>query len=411
MHCKPTAPYIGTITDSDGLRRRADTSRAPRLAPLYGVLDLAPAAMDTTGQLHRPVALSGATELSGVALGPAVDQMVWALVLCNESGDPAMTLTGVCEPGSLQRSLRSAISNFLGGLELTHPNSVLLHVLPGGHHRSRTRSLHDLRQGRPICVATQEIPVHIAEAGPVAEQAVLGYLAQSDCPNPGSPRCSSDAQDAVVAYTDGSWVQGSSGGAAMITTDGHWAATKVPTCARDSLDCEIEAARLAIEAAPPEADLTIRSDCQHLVTALNTFTATRIRRTRRRLTLERLFDAVERHRGQVRAEWVKGHSGTQLNDAADRMARVVARRRRLGLSQDTILSIISSIVAETSQRASLCSLSGRHTLNQYSEFRIPESGIVWCHEWQRHDRARLVQDTVRQSAHAPRRELDRARWR
>lgn len=340
----PAAPGRRSLVDADGVRRLEGVVRSPRCPDLVGVLRLVEVSRDAAGFLHRPVPfLSSRKVFSGVGSGRAQRWLAWSLALrLEDASAPAVILAGSCAPELVKRSVLQSVEMSLGvclsGVRdvaavrvVSTPNAV---TAVCGEARGLLKGLFLLD------------PSHLSGMD-LADLESASDAALNDLGLP-------PALGEVVAYTDGSYPHGKNhgpGGAAVVTSDGQWAARPAPDSRDSAFDCEAEAMVLAMEVTPPDVPLLLHSDCQSLVTLLNNVVDTRplphTGSVRGRLAL-----ALATRSASVRAAWVRGHNGTALNEAADRLAKLVSRHAAAGVDPEVTRDAAIYAVADEQAVAS-----------------------------------------------------------
>lgn len=154
---------------------------------------------------------------------------------------------------------------------------------------------------------------------------------------------------ALMIATDGSSSNSPRSGWAWVAEDGSYRAGTVASST--ILVAELQAIYEAIQTSAPGTRLRILTDSKPALNLIDETLCTGVIRHRpgvrgakeAALVLHRI--AVQTAQRQVRFEWVKGHSGNSMNEAADRLA-VQARRcvqlggdpARLGVIYDRIVS-------------------------------------------------------------------------
>lgn len=149
------------------------------------------------------------------------------------------------------------------------------------------------------------------------------------------------SQDRVVIGTDGA-SRGNPGrsGWAWVVTPGCWQAGAIPHGTNN--EAELTAIVRALHAAPIQSPVTILTDSELCVNTLTKWARGWQRKGWKKADGKpvknqelvaaalTLLDAREAHggKGHTRIEWVRGHSGHALNEAADRFATRAADRGR-----------------------------------------------------------------------------------
>lgn len=145
----------------------------------------------------------------------------------------------------------------------------------------------------------------------------------------------------VTAATDGAYHRRYGGGAfGWVSSDGrHWYGS---SNARSSLEAELHAVLNLITATRTGSTLHVLLDSRDAIEAIGTGVVTRRKRSLPSTTLA-LLHHIGQHQQRVTLtlEWVKGHNGHPLNDAADRLARLARQ------------SVIYSTPREVSARIAL----------------------------------------------------------
>ena len=145
----------------------------------------------------------------------------------------------------------------------------------------------------------------------------------------------------VIAYTDGACLgnPGPGGYGAVLLFGGHRRELSAGFRLTTNNRMEILGAVAALEALTQPCDVTLHSDSQYVVKAMELGWAKNWRargwkassgRAKNPDLWQRLLDAAERH--AVRFEWVPGHAGVKENERADQLA--VAAAQRPGLPPD-----------------------------------------------------------------------------
>ena len=133
--------------------------------------------------------------------------------------------------------------------------------------------------------------------------------------------------NSYIAYADGSCIgnPGPGGwGVVLIAPDGTERELNGHAAATTNNRMEIAAAVEALRDIPAGAEVTIRSDSQYVVRTINDG-------WKRKMNADCWADLdseIARHR--VTFEWVRGHNGDVMNDRADRLAVMGAKRKLVG---------------------------------------------------------------------------------
>jgi len=148
----------------------------------------------------------------------------------------------------------------------------------------------------------------------------------------------------VVAWTDGacSGNPGPGGYGVVLLWNGHRKELSQGYRRTTNNRMEILAVIAALESLTEPCEITIHSDSQYVVNAINQgwakkWRANRWMRNKKEEALNpdlwaRLLDLLPKHK--VRFEWVRGHDGNEENERADELA--VAALRRPGLAADEV---------------------------------------------------------------------------
>lgn len=145
----------------------------------------------------------------------------------------------------------------------------------------------------------------------------------------------------IHVFTDGSAAPTNPGpaGWAWWVDDERWDCGFLGTSTNNV--AELTAIAEAVKAVPPMLDLLIRCDSQYAIKCLspngwlrgwqrkNWRTATG-KPVQNRALIEATAEAIERRRGTVGFQWVRGHRGVHGNVQADRLANKCAMRRADG---------------------------------------------------------------------------------
>ncbi|MFJ2620705.1 RNase H family protein [Glutamicibacter sp. NPDC087344] len=331
-------PQNSIIVDSDGVRRLASETRQAVPTRLIAVLERVAHTVDSTGAKYAYVPFTAGIVMNGY-LAQRSEQGLrfdFAITLCDSTSKPLATLTGSSALGSLDQAILKVIAEFTGTVKITQAASidlVLPHVDGLGLADVGTNAIFCLNPSWLFGVDL-ELPnqANLEALAPV----LATYRSQ---------------RARVIAYTDGSVPRFGlhRGAGAMVTTQGHWAARVSPKgSSRDSLMAEATGSLLALQHAPLDLDLTIFTDCRALVYVINNLAEGRYQSGKEEYTALRV--PLEKRTGKTRAQWVRGHNGNPYNEAADRMAVLMARHFNAGIDPNLSHSLMSSIVSEELRR-------------------------------------------------------------
>ena len=149
--------------------------------------------------------------------------------------------------------------------------------------------------------------------------------------------CPQEPVRRVIVAADASLYQRGVGGAAAITDTGKWRTTPIdcPCTASAELVAILLAARLT-----KGRPATILSDSAHAVQLVNSTTIPRAHST----VLGKIAHAIKGR--DVKVEWVRGHDGHPLNEAAHRLAFATYRKVKLGLPAEVHRQVCDMIASE-----------------------------------------------------------------
>lgn len=324
---------ISIVRDPDGVRRFASTERQVQPSRILAVVNRAPYTMDPSGAKHAYVPFSSAVVLDGHLAQRSERGLHFdiALTLCDSNHRPVVTLSGSCKSGDLGTKILDLIAEFTGTARIASPASIDLLI-----SNRDGLGITDLSTNPVFCLNPSWLFGMNLEQ---ATQANLDALA----PRVDAYRSSST----VVAYTDGSLPHHGKdrGAGAMVTLQGHWASQISPkNFSRSPLMAETTGALLALRYTPVDSDLAIFSDSRALVNSINDIVSGRLKsRQAHHIALE---ISIARRRGGTRAVWVRGHNGNCYNEAADRMAVLMARHFNAGIDPAQTHSLMQKIIAE-----------------------------------------------------------------
>ena len=146
-------------------------------------------------------------------------------------------------------------------------------------------------------------------------------------------------QDRVIIYTDGACIgnPGPGGYGAVLLHGDHRKELSGGYAETTNNRMEILAAIIGLEALNVSCGVTLYSDSQYLVNAVEKGWAKKWRsngwmRNRKEQALnpdlwERLLLLTDKHKAEFR--WVRGHSGVEENERCDQLATTAARRKDL----------------------------------------------------------------------------------
>lgn len=140
-----------------------------------------------------------------------------------------------------------------------------------------------------------------------------------------------------VAWTDGSYItKGSLRGVSVVTSTGHWV-TDAASAGKAEY-AEVYAMLLAVSHGirTKARKVVIKSDSRAALSAVENWLNYRENKVTFRTNkmikiLNRLRDLVNNYPVEFEFTWVKGHSGNPGNESADRLARLTARRKGVGI--------------------------------------------------------------------------------
>lgn len=324
---------ISIVLEPDGVRRFAAAERQAHPARILAVVDRVPYTRDPSGAKHAYVPFSAAVVLDG-HLAQRSERGLhfdFAVTLCDAKHRPVITLSGACRSGDLGPAILDSIAQFAGTSRISSPASIdLLASNRDG------LGLAELSSNPVFCVnPTWLFGINLEEAMKANQNAL-------------APRVEAYRSLAsVVAYTDGSLPHHGRdrGAGAMVTMQGHWASQISPkSFARSPIMAEATGALLALHYTPVDSDLVIFSDSRALVNSINDIV--RGRPYSRQAHHVAIDVAMARRRGSTRAVWVRGHNGNCYNEAADRLAVLMARHFNAGIDPAQTHSLMQKIIEE-----------------------------------------------------------------
>jgi ribonuclease HI len=173
-----------------------------------------------------------------------------------------------------------------------------------------------------------------ASRGQSPDQELLFGAPVAPTPVPGAN--ASVAVDAIVVATDGSCLANPGpGGWCWYADDGRWAAGGAPHTTNNQM--ELQAVLEALRSLPSTRPLVIRADSSYTIDACTKWIHGWKRRgwktaqgapVKNRETIQAIDHALD---GRLVAfEWVKGHAGHALNEAADGRCRAAAEAMKWG---------------------------------------------------------------------------------
>lgn len=324
---------ISIVRDPDGVRRFASTERQVQPSRILAVVNRVPYTLDPSGAKHAYVPFSAAVVLDGHLAQRSERGLHFdiALTLCDSNHRPVVTLSGSCKSGELGAKVLDLIAEFTGTARIASPASIDLLI-----SNRDGLGLTDLSTNPVFCLNPSWLfGINLEQA----TQANLDALA---------PRVDTyHSRSTVIAYTDGSLPRHGKdrGAGAMVTLQGHWASQISPKYfSRNPLMAEITGALLALRFTPVDSDLAIFSDSRALVNSINDLVKGRLQsRQAHHIALD---VSIARRRGNTRAVWVRGHNGNCYNEAADRMAVLMARHFNAGIDPAQTHSLMQMIIAE-----------------------------------------------------------------
>ncbi|WP_349931280.1 RNase H family protein [Glutamicibacter mishrai] len=324
---------ISVVVETDGVRRFASAERQVQPMRILAVVDRSPYTLDLAGAKHAYIPFSAKVVLDG-HLAQRSEQGLhfdFAVTLCDARSNPAITLSGTCRSRELGTAILESIAEFTGTSLITTPASIdlLLSNRDG-------LGLADVSSNPVFCLNPPWLFGVDLELARQANQKALAPRIEAYAP-----------RSSVIAYTDGSLPHHGKdrGAGAMLTIQGHWASQISPkNFSRSPLMAETTGALLALRHTPADSDLTIFSDNRALVKSVNDIAGGRLQtREPHHIALE---VAIARRSGSTRALWVRGHNGNCYNEAADRMAVLMARHFNAGIDPVQTHSLMQMIIAE-----------------------------------------------------------------
>lgn len=189
------------------------------------------------------------------------------------------------------------------------------------------RQLDEINFTDPHVVLGARIPYsYLAETFDLQQ----AWLAQSRAAI--APRVQLIATDASVGLGRGS------AGIACVDDRGHYQSRHISS--RDVLYCELEAISMALAWRPSRLQILTDSRLAIRLIAGHSRPKTAV--------LARVVGRIRRQLAgrEVTTEWVRGHSGHQLNEAADQLAMAARRRFEFGIPSKTHTQICRRITAE-----------------------------------------------------------------
>lgn len=142
----------------------------------------------------------------------------------------------------------------------------------------------------------------------------------------------------VVIYTDGSCSHnnGAGGWAAIVNIDGVMTELSGGDTRTTSVRMELTAIIRALQLLTTSREVVIYTDCQFIVNTVNQGRLTKWDRCKYQTTKHKLVPNHELwiqlhgllNKHDVRLTWIKGHSGTPLNDRCDKLAKQQMKARK-----------------------------------------------------------------------------------
>ncbi len=324
---------LSIVLDSDGVRRFATEQRQTQTSRILAAVERSAYTCDPSGAKHAYVPFSSVIKLAGhhAQRSERGLHFDFSVTLCDSTHRPVTTLSGTCKNGDLDVAILDSLAALTGTARISTPASIDLLI-----SNSDGLGHAELAANPVFCLNPPWLYGTKVEAANQANTEALAPLKEAYL-----------SRSSVIAYTDGSLPhhRRDRGAGAMVTMQGHWASQIAPrNFSRSPLMAETTGALLAIRHTPLESDLTIFSDCRALVGYINSIANSDS--YSRRAHEVALGIALERRRGQTRAVWVRGHNGNCFNEAADRMAILMARHFNAGISPERTHTLMQKIVAE-----------------------------------------------------------------
>ncbi|TAP25929.1 hypothetical protein EYR88_13345 [Arthrobacter sp. S41] len=324
---------ISIVLDADGVRRFATEARQTQPTRILAVVERSAFTRDATGQKHGYVPFSSSIMSHGHLAQRSQRGLHFdfAVTLCDSIHRPVITLTGTCGSGELDVAILDVIAEFTGSSRIACSGAIdiLISNRDGLGHQ-------ELASNPVFCLNPAWLfGLNMELANHVNTQALA------------ATRQAYQSRSSVIAYTDGSLPHHGQdrGAGAMVTMQGHWASQVTPKrFSRSPLMAETTGALLALRHTPVDSDLIIFSDCKALVKSVNdAVSGLQGQRGAHDIAID---VAMARRRGDTRAIWVRGHNGNCFNEAADRMAVLMARHFNAGINPEQTYSLMQKIVAE-----------------------------------------------------------------
>lgn len=320
---------ISIVLDPDGVRRFASSERQSQPARILAVVDRVPYTRDPSGSKHAYVPFSSAIGSDG-HLAQRSERGLhfdFAVTLCDSHHRPVATLSGTCKNGELGTAILDSIAEFTGTCRIASAAAIDI-VIPNSDGLGFT----DLLINPVFCLNPSWLFGANLESAVQANRDAL---------------VASRSRATVIAYTDGSLPHHGNdrGAGAMVTLQGHWATQIAPkNFSRSSLMAETTGALLALRYTPVDFDLAIYSDSRAIVNAINNIVSGEIQT--RQSHHNALELSIVRRSGRTKAVWVRGHAGNRYNDAADRMAVLMARHYNARIDPTQTHSLMQKILEE-----------------------------------------------------------------